>query len=312
MPASEILLTIKSDTKEEEREIIIQFLSRLKYSKYTLNSSECPDFEMILDNHNIGVEVTKYYADFGKKGSAKQKKISEWKKFSEMLKRSLREINSQYDFIYGAIHFRTNSFHQKELFNDESFNELVSLIQDNRLDQNENKTITVSSLIYPVISKYIESVYLLNTFPETKYLWWDSSLQSGEVVSNKKAIQFIVEKKEAASKSYKRDYFQKWLIIYAGGIGLHDVYLRTSEKVYRQGKIGVIEESDFVQLYHDEYKSEYFSHIFIWDKYTETIYLLCPYFKKIFDYGKREIYVNHLPLKDENTFKNPNEKDTTC
>ncbi|MDR3714781.1 MAG: hypothetical protein P4L51_18350 [Puia sp.] len=298
MPASEILLTIQSDTKEEEREIIIQFLSRLQYSKYTLNDFECPDFDMKLNNRDIGVEVTKYYTDFGKKGSAKQKKISEWKKFSEELKANLGRINSQNDFVYGAIHFCVNSVRHRELLNNAPFNELVSLIENNRPDKNESKNVIISKEIYPIIGKYIGSVYLLNTFPETKYLWWDSSLQSGEVVNNRNAVRLIIEKKERASKKYKRDYFQKWLIIYAGGLGLHDMYLGTSERVYRQGKIGVIEESDSVQLYQDAYKSEYFSHIFIWDKYSETIFLLSPYFKKIFDYGKKEIYVNHLPLKD--------------
>jgi hypothetical protein len=283
-------------------EIITQFLTRLQYTKYSLKASECPDFEIELNDHEIGVEVTKYFADYGKKGSNTQKKISEWKRSSQQLKDRLSEIDSRYNYIYGAIHFRKNVNNHREILNTGPFNELLSLIENNKPDKTEAKSVAISNEIYPFLSQYIESIYLLNTFPETKYLWWDSSLQAGEVINNKNAIQFIVEKKEVASKSYTKNYFQKWLIIYAGGIGLHDIYLSTSETVYRQGKVGLLRERDSVQFYNDAYKSEYFSHIFIWDKYTETIYLACPYFKKIFDYGKREIYVNHLPLRDDNSF----------
>jgi hypothetical protein len=65
MPASDILLTIQKDTKEEEKEIIQQFLLRLQYSMPLLNQSERPDFEM---------------------------------QFGENLKRKLAAVNSDYDF----------------------------------------------------------------------------------------------------------------------------------------------------------------------------------------------------------------------
>src|SRR5258708_1514146 len=115
MPASEILLTIKTDTKEEETEIIEQLLSRLQYSPTAVIPSERPDFEIELNGKSNGVEVTKYYSDYSKKGSNVQKKISEWKKFAENLKAKLSVIEPNFKFTYGAIHFRKDGVNYRDL-----------------------------------------------------------------------------------------------------------------------------------------------------------------------------------------------------
>lgn len=297
MPASEILLTIQRDTKAEEEEIIKQFLTRLQYSAINIVTSECPDFEVQIKNDVIGIEVTKYYSDFTKNGSKTQKTISEWKRFAKKLKAKLIRINSKYDFLYGSIHFHKGTNNYQELLSDANFSEFVTLLENNVLNDDEQITVTVSQETYPTLSKRIISILLWNTSLGNKYLWWDSSLQSGEVIKNNKAIDFIIEKKETSSKKYKANYFQKWLIIYAGGTALHDMHLNTSGLSYRQGKVTLSQINDTSQLEQKNYKTEYFSHIFIWDKYTETIYLLYPYHKKIFDYAEKAIYINYLPLK---------------
>ena len=45
--------------------------------------------------------------------------------------------------------------------------------------------------------------------------------------------------------------------------------------------------------------STYYTHIYVWDKFHEKIFLVVPYYKKIFDYGQKTIWVNHLPIKPE-------------
>lgn len=79
---SDFLLNIHSDTKIEEREIIEQFLQRLQYSNYELKEQERPDFAASIDANKIGIEITKYYSDFSKKGSKMQKNLMEWKNFA--------------------------------------------------------------------------------------------------------------------------------------------------------------------------------------------------------------------------------------
>jgi hypothetical protein len=298
MPASKILLTIHSDSKAEEKEIIEQFLKRLNYSATSLTSSESPDYEIEINNKLIGAEITKFYSDFTSKGSIWQRKISDWKKFAEQLKIKLSSIDSDYIYLYGAIHFHNEQVNYRDLLKDNYFNEMIDFIKSAKLNKGEQKSEKVSPDKYPVLSNYIESIYLWDTFPENKYLWWDSCLQTGEVITNELAIQTIVDKKEKSSQKYKTNYVQKWLIIYAGGLSFHDMFMNDLPNSIRQGDISLVridsEEHGLVL----NIKSDYFTHIFIWDKFTERIYQLYPYIKKILDYGESKIWINHLPLKE--------------
>lgn len=299
MPASEVLLTIKTDTKEEETEILSGLLSRLQYLASTITPRETPDFEIALNGHLIGVEITKYYSDYTRKGSKAQQTISEWKKFSEHLKSKLVELNPEYAYLYGAIHFKSDKVNYKQLLTKVHFDELIELISLADLGRNQQKTINVISDQYPALGENISSIFLWDTYPDNIYLWWNSKLQSGEVISNDSAINFLVEKKNKASESYKQDYYQKWLVIYAGGMSLQDMFLEKRNVTFRQGKIAITRmEADVLPDIDITISSSYFSHIILWDKFTEKIIQLFPYQKKIFDYGEKKIWVNHLPLKE--------------
>ncbi|MBB3188288.1 hypothetical protein [Microbacter margulisiae] len=298
MPASEILLKIHTDTKEEEREIIEQFLKRLQYSPTSLVTSECPDYEIEIDSKLIGVEITKYYSDFTRKGSMRQKKLSEWKKFVDELKKRLSAVEPAYDYLYGVIHFHNDQVNYRELLNDNYFNEIVKVIKSAKLNRGEQKTEKVSHDKFPILSNYIDSISLCDKYPEKKYLWWDSCLQSGEILQNETAIQEIVDKKEKSSKKYKNNYIQKWLIIYAGGLSLHDMFIFEMQNTLRQGEISLMQLDSKERELILNLKSDYFTHIFIWDKFTERIFQLYPYTKKILDFGERKIWINHLPLKE--------------
>jgi hypothetical protein len=298
MPASAVLLTIQTDTKAQETQIVQEFLTRLQYSPDTFASTESPDFEISIGSKTIGVEVTKYYADFTKSGSKAQGDFSEWIRFARKLKESLQKIDPAFDRLYGAVHFRQGRILYKTLLEKGVIQEFVMLLRSNPETDEEGISVRLSGDTYPVLSTVIESVYLRNMFPETKYLWWNSRLQSGQVMSSDSALEHIIAKKEIAAKKYKTGYAQKWLIIYAGGLSLHDMYPTEPTTMLRQGKVMVKPiqpDASFVEF--SPVHSDYFTHIFIWDKFTEMIYQLYPYFKKIFDYGERKIYINHLPLK---------------
>lgn len=297
MAVSEILLKIHTNTKIEEKEIVQQFLQRLEYLPTTINASECPDYEIEINSKLIGIEITKYYSDFTKNGSTRQRKLSEWKKFSEELNKKLSNMDPNYEYLYGAIHFRNDKVNYRELLEDKYFNEINTFIKSINLMGGEQKSKKVSSYKFPFLSSYVDSISLWNKYPDKKHLWWDTSLQSGEVLNNAKAIQEIVDKKEKSAKKYKTDYTQKWLIIYAGGLSLHDIFVFDMPYLIRQGEVLLISKNKKKKLVFD-INSEYFTHVFIWDKFTERIYQLFPYLKKIFDYGERKIWINHLPLKE--------------
>jgi len=123
-------------------------------------------------------------------------------------------------------------------------------------------------------------------------------LQSGWVLNDNGSLKYSIDKKEEESKKYRtNNYFQKWLVIYAGGTGLHDMYIDFNIDSTRQGAVSLIDTSNKTSHSFSQLKSDYFTHIFLWDKFSETIYQLFPYQKKIFDFGEKAIYVNHLPLK---------------
>lgn len=129
-----------------------------------------------------------------------------------------------------------------------------------------------------------------------KGLWTNTSLQSGEVLPNESAIQKIIDKKGNLSKKYKNNFYQKWLIIYAGGSGLHDMFLNNKTKSLRQGRVLLVSLPQEEITYN--IKSNYFTHILIWDKFTEKIFTLFPNYKKIYDLGEEKIWVNYLPFKN--------------
>ncbi len=296
-PVSNILFQLNFNTKEEEEEILSGFLARLEYKPEYLQSSEKPDFEFQYKDKLIGVELTKYYSDFSKKGSKIHQRISEWKKVAKGIKSKLIEINPDFKHLYASIHFKDVKFKYNQLLKDKLFNELLKLINIDDINILNNKSISINNKHSPNLFTIIDSIqfYIVDI---DKYLWWDSSLQSGTVIQNNNAINEIVEQKNKLSENYKIDFFQKWLLIYAAGIGLHDMLNFDNKRILRQGKITLTDIDEQI----DDNKipninSTYFTHIFIWDKFTEKIYLMYPYSKKIFDAGELKIWVNHLPLE---------------
>src|SRR5437879_16998 len=154
MPASEILLTIKTDTKEEEQEILSNFLTRLQYTPTSIEPREQPDFEVEINGRWIGIELTKYYADFTKRGSKTQQKMGEWKKFAESLKRKLSTVDNEWAYLYGAIHFHKGKFSYGQLLNDDYFVELVQLLKSVEIKRADEKTVGILTSRFPLLAKH--------------------------------------------------------------------------------------------------------------------------------------------------------------
>ena len=299
MPASRIFLTVETNTKREEKTILGGFLQRLQYSPNSITQREQPDFELGLNSKLIGVEVTKYFSDYSKHGSKTQRGISEWVAFAKKLKDKLCSIRIDLTYLYGSIYFHNDSTNYAELLRDKSWTELSRLVESISLKHEEETTVEVSSENFPILAKYIKSIYFKNTYPNGIYLWWEAGLQSGKVINNESALKLIVGKKQTASAQYRQDYFQKWLLIYAGGIGLHDIFSISSQEQYRQGRVTLTRLDNAMNSnFNSEIDASYFTHIFVWDKFKEVIFQIYPYEKKIFDYGEKSIWINHLPIKE--------------
>lgn len=299
---SDFFISVHTDTKIEEREIIEQFLQRLQYSNYELIEQERPDFSASIDTKKIGIEITKFYSDFTKKGSKMQKNLIEWKNFAMSLKQKIATLNKEFSNVFGAIHFKEVKFDFKILLSNDYYSELINCIYKSDVLNNIDNTIDVSNTEFPFLSKFINKIHFEIKSDKGDFLWWDASLQSGDVLTDENAMTNIISKKEKSSAGYNNDFDQKWLIIFAQGLGLADIYSEYENKSKRQGTILVVEYND-KQLNPKMLKSSsnYFTHIYIWDKFNEKIFQLAPYYKKIFDYGEKTIWVNHLPIKQEQT-----------
>lgn len=130
------------------------------------------------------------------------------------------------------------------------------------------------SVVEQRVSKWTKSLDT-HIFSKPRSDWPTPPFQSGYVEPASIPISAIIRTKETKAASYERTFDQTWLIIYAAGFGYHDLCLSVPEQ---------------------SIQSDYFSHMFLWDKFTESIFLLFPYHKKIFDFGSREIFINHLPI----------------
>lgn len=295
---SDFFINIHTDTKIEEREIIEQFLQRLQYQNYELEERERPDFTASIDASSIGIEITKYYSDFSKKGSKMQKNLIEWKNFALSLKQRIETTNYELSSVYGAVHFKDEKFDFKTLLSHDYYNELIKSIKQSNVLDIGNVSFQISETEFPLLSKYINQIYFENKSEAKDFLWWDGRLQSGDLINDENAVANIISKKEKASAGYSNDFDQKWLIIFAAGLGLADIYSEYNNDSKRQGSVFVM------SFENKEYKtksfsttSAYFTHIYIWDKFHEKIFQVAPYYKKIFDYGEKTIWVKHLPIK---------------
>jgi hypothetical protein len=297
---SDFLFTIHTDTKKEECEIIEGFLQRLQYSKYDIKEQERPDFIATIDSIKVGIEITKYYSDFSKKGSKMQKHFIDWKNFALSLKQKIESTNKEFTNVYAALHFKNVKFDFTLLLSNDYYAELIDCLNKSKILGYKNSTVEISEKEFPLLSKFINHIYFESKLDSNNFLWWDARLQSGVVMSDEKSIENIISKKEKASEGYCKDFDQKWLIIFAAGLGLADIYTEFDNYSQRQGTVFIM------SFENNEYKhksksvsitSDYFTHIYIWDKFHEKIFQIAPYYKKIFDYGETTIWVNHLPIK---------------
>ena len=133
---------------------------------------------------------------------------------------------------------------------------------------------------FNLVRKYVEYIYLNNIYPKDQYLWWPAHFQSGLISDSEETVEQIILHKNKLSSNYiAKNLSQKWLIIFAEGLGLNDVCI--VDKLKQK----IIDDTS------------YFSNIFIFDKFTETITQVYPEYGKVFDWSAKAIYTKYLPVK---------------
>ena len=131
---SKIFLKDQKPKKEEEKEIVKNFLLRLQIKYIKITESEKPDLIIKFpDNLNVGCEVTKFYSDqFSEKNPNKGKKFFvEWKRFAQKLRDELLKRNEDYKYIHGVIHFKQKGNLNHLIYGDSFIKELVNIVDNN-------------------------------------------------------------------------------------------------------------------------------------------------------------------------------------
>lgn len=256
---SKIFIECQKETKKDEKDILEKFLSRMQLKYKTIQKSEKPDYVIKCQNGlEIPCEITRYYSDqFAEQHPKGKQLISDFCKFFQKLKIEIsKEDYAKY--IYGTIHFKKQP--PKKILRDYNLiQEIKNLVNQNlKYLENPNDSIRIEQTNFEgsLIREYVNSIFLKNTYPDD-ILWWNGKLQSGEIANSKETIKKKVEDKNKKSRDYKlQNCERKWLLIYAEGLSLNDVCIIDQLKIIE--------------------KMHYFTNIFIFDEFTNTIKQIYP------------------------------------
>ena len=311
---SRIFIKEEKSKKEDEKEILENFLLRLHLKYENIIDSEKPDFIIEFPNNlKVGCEVTRFYSDG--KG---RKFFAEWKRFAQKLKKELIGRNENYKYIMGSVHFKKLQ-NLDSLINDDFFIKELADIVDNSYKNLKEPSERLNTFVYGnylieefidipderykkfyyktnvppkklnyrhrngkfnLIRENIDHLYLRNIYPKDQYLWWPSHFQTGEMPPTQKAVEEIISKYNRKAGKYKIENLdQKWLIIFAEGLGLNDLCCNVGRL-----KQNIIEEIS------------YFTNIYVFDKFTESITQVYPVCGNVFSGAARMIWTKNLPI----------------
>ncbi|KAF0146488.1 MAG: hypothetical protein FD156_156 [Nitrospirae bacterium] len=281
-----------SSGKEQEAKILHAFLQRLQLGHYRVVLSERPDFflNFALNGQSVcvGCEVTYYFADNGRHGSAQARFVRQWKRFAKSLRVALDKEGKKYKHLYGAIHFNNPNFKIMDRFDNSAFISEIVFAVKNAKNKHHIKRFNKDTL--PLLREHVDHVYLKDTTPETGILWWPSHLQSGKISDSTNKLIKIIKEKNVSAHSY--DWVnadEKWLLIYGAAEGIADMM--------------VIEHDPAI---HDKLGGLRFDRVYIWDKFFERIYQIYPQFLNVFSAVSRVLYRKNYPPAVRSFILSPN------
>jgi hypothetical protein len=266
--------------KDKELTIVSGFLKRFQLNPDAIIEGERPDFSISLGNGalNVGIELTLLNADtqHSRGGSPERQLHSKWKKLAHALRSRLSIEPEPLPHVYGSVFFRISSESILSDLDQVRFcEEVATTLRGTSLSELGSKIVNFHPASTPLLASMVSHIFV-RVFPaETDLLWWCSDLQSGPVPDPHDALKATVAKKKRKADSYNwRNALERWLLIYAAGEGLADMTPNLEDP-----EIG---------------ETTPFTHVFLWDKFSETIYCLSPRFATVFEAGNT-LHVRQLP-----------------
>jgi len=137
---------------------------------------------------------------------------------------------------------------------------------------------------FELIKEYVDHIFIENIYPVER-LWWPGHFQSGSIPDSREPVkEIILADKNVKAKGYKKEGLdQRWLIIFAEGLGLNDVCFNVAPL-----KKEVIDEVE---------NADYFTNIYIFNIFpSQSIIQVYPRYCVVFSESERAIYVKCLPI----------------
>jgi len=255
----------RPDKKENERRIAAEFLKRMGCTSYRLHPEdrETPDLLVCFNDCTVGLEVTNYFNDKGRKGSPGQEHFQNWQKVSVEISQELVKC----DMIGFRVtcHFLHDSPKRMSGENKKRFvKEAVAFARKHFSDGDINGVTVDHFDDYPTLKSFLEKIYW--KADGSQDLWWDADLQSGELPWSHDKLRSIAEDKDrilhkGIPKEVKRGISEIWLLIFARGATVADSAAIDIEKL---------------KVSFDSFHSKALQRIFFWNKPFAEVWELFP------------------------------------
>ena len=259
-----------SGKKAKELNIVEGFLERIGLGHFDIDSGESPDFFIAFVKEGrtelLACEITQFYSDDdpdpATSGSRERRFFEIWMRIAQSLREALDKEGQGLEFAYGVLQFRQPG--PKALDRVDRDKLVTELVHLSKAFFPATETVSFPHKDFPLLSKLISQVRITRN-DETGILWRYSHLQSGEVNDPTRRLIQIVKAKNRSALDYAwRDSSLRWLTIYAEAKMLADHAHLTADPLISGTVAGV-----------------QFSHIYLWDKFSEDIFEIFPSFRTI-------------------------------
>lgn len=265
-----------SSGKVREQNILEGFLERLQLKHYSVETGERPDFMLCFDNQNakanVGVEITEYYSDAGKRGSDQARFVQKWKAFAKALRQRLDSEGLPY--LFGSIHFKDTGW---KLLDGYDLNSFITEICEACKQAKDARVSTDDLHAFPILFKYVDHLFLRDTKPETGILWWPSHLQTGWLCDPREIFIQMVRSKSNRSYNWKQAD-EKWLLIYCASDGIMN-----TTGGYDDPRIS------------ENINNVAFDRVYVWNKFLESIDEIYPSYQNVFSATSKVLYRRYYP-----------------
>jgi hypothetical protein len=267
--------------KARELSIVEGFLTRLSATSPTIDPGERPDFVAMLGPRGVrvGIELTELQADQQRQGGSAEREAHDlWRRFSAELSRRLVTDPDAIPHACGVIGFRDPDWFtdcRSKAARERLRDDMARLVREASLNDALTRVSSFDPSRFPALAAEVDWVSMRLASEHRGPRWRAAHAQSGAVQGMSDAIRAAVAAKAGKSLGYAwKDVAERWLLLYPSGDGLSDLAAVVDDP-------GIADTGEF-------------THVFLWDKFSETITQLAPSFAAVLESGSA-LHTRNVP-----------------